>query len=97
MIMNTLVTEDYNRKDIFLIVDEFPCGYVVWNIGRGNFPFKGYIPLAKPTNTPYNIDLHSLKAIKVVDDDLADSILKDAGRRKIDKDEFQRIISNSIR
>lgn len=94
--MGTLITEDYNRKDVFEIVDEFPRGYVIWNIGRRNFPFKGYIPLAKPTNVPYNIDLHSLKAIKI-DDDLADSILKEAGRREINKDEFQRIISSLTR
>lgn len=94
--MSTLIIEDYNRKDVFEIIDEFPHGYVVWNIGRRNFPFKGYIPLAKPTNVPYNIDLHSLKAIKT-GDDLADYILKEAGRREINKDEFQRIISSLTR
>lgn len=47
--MNTLVTNNYNRKDVFEIVEKFPNGYVIWNIGRRNFPFKGYIPLAKPT------------------------------------------------
>lgn len=94
--MSTLVKEDYNRKDVFEIVDEFPCGYIIWNIGRFNFPFKGYIPLAKPTNIPFHIDLHSLKAIKV-DDDLADSILKEAEHREIGKEEFKHIILSSTR
>lgn len=31
--MNILVTENYNRKDIFEIVDEYPHGYIVWPIG----------------------------------------------------------------
>ena len=26
--MNILVTENYNRKDIFEIVDEYPHGYI---------------------------------------------------------------------
>lgn len=93
--MNTLVTNNYNRKDVFEIVEKFPNGYVIWNIGRRNFPFKGYIPLAKPTNVPYNIDLHSLKTIKV-DDDVADSILKKADYKKIDKEEFQRIMLSLV-
>ena len=93
--MNTLVTNNYNRKDVFEIVEKFPNGYVVWNIGRRNFPFKGYIPLAKPTIVPYNIDLHSLKTIKV-DDDVADSILKKADYKKIDKEEFQRIMLSLV-
>ena len=37
--MNILVTENYNRKDIFEIVDEYPHGYIVWPIGRRNFLF----------------------------------------------------------
>ena len=36
------------RTDKFKIVDTFPHGYIVWPIGRENFPFPGYIPLAKP-------------------------------------------------
>ena len=36
------------RTDKFKIVDTFPLGYIVWPIGRENFPFPGYIPLAKP-------------------------------------------------
>lgn len=55
--MNILVTENYNRKDIFEIVDEYPHGYIVWPIGRRNFPFTGYVPLAKPTDEPYHLIL----------------------------------------
>ena len=80
------------RYDIYDIVDEFPTGYIVWNIGRHNFPYPGYIPLAKPTDVPFHIDLHSLKAIRT-DEALADYILKEAGRHRIDKDGFHDILS----
>lgn len=32
----------------FKIVENFPAGAIVWNIGRHNFPFEGYIPVAYP-------------------------------------------------
>lgn len=64
--MNILVTENYNRKDIFEIVDEYPHGYIVWPIGRRNFPFTGYVPLAKPTDEPYHIDINTLKATRLM-------------------------------
>lgn len=91
-----LSTENYCRKDNFEIVNEFPDEYIVWNIGRHNFPFKGYIPLAKPINIPHSVDLQSLKAIKV-NNDMADFILKKASRRRIDKDAFECILSSFIR
>ena len=71
-----LITEDYYHKDEFEIVEEFPQGYVVWNIGRENFPFPGYLPLAKPLPN-YHIERSSLKTVKV-DEALADVILKHA-------------------
>lgn len=74
--MNILVTENYNRKDIFEIVDEYPHGYIVWPIGRRNFPFTGYVPLAKPTDEPYHIDINTLKAIKVNDNALITFLMK---------------------
>ena len=44
---NYLVSERWYRTDRFEIVGEFPFGYEVWAIGRENFPFPGYLPLAK--------------------------------------------------
>ena len=91
--MNIVVTENYNRKDIFEIVDEYPHGYIVWPIGRRNFPFTGYVPLAKPTDEPYHIDINTLKAIKV-NDNVADHILNEASFRGVDKAKFHHIVSS---
>ena len=92
-IMNILVTENYTLKDIFEIVDEYPHGYIVWPIGRRNFPFTGYVPLAKPTDEPYHIDINTLKAIKV-NDNVADHILNEASFRGVDKAKFHHIVSS---
>lgn len=35
----------YGTIHTFEIVSEFPHGYIIWNIGRRNFPHEGYIPL----------------------------------------------------
>lgn len=71
----------YGRLDEFEVVGVFPDGYVVWNIGRRNFPFEGYIPLTrliwnKELEGNFNIDLSSLKAIKVKDEETALRIMK---------------------
>jgi hypothetical protein len=66
----------------FEIVDNFPADYQVWNIGRQNFPHPGYIPLCK-ADSHYNVDLDSLKALKVKDEKTALDILKRAGRGTI--------------
>lgn len=61
-----LKTENFGHKDVFEIVEEFPNEYVIWNIGRHNFPFVGYLPLARPSKTmPYHIERSDLKTIKV--------------------------------
>ena len=51
----------YGRIDKFEIVDSIPEGYIIWNIGENMV--DGYLPLVKPLEY-YNIDLHSMKAIK---------------------------------
>lgn len=72
-----------DRADRFEVVETFPRGYVVWNIGRRNFPFPGFIPLAKPSReNPYRIDLGSLKALRC---EHSDAILYAAGRKQITK------------
>ena len=76
------------RTDTFGIVDAFPPGYIVWNIGRHNFPFPGYVPLAKPSDKPHYIRLDSLRAIKVRDEQTALRILKAAAEREVDMDRF---------
>lgn len=89
-----LITEDHWHRDEFEIVSEFPNGYIVWNIGRQNFPFPGYIPLAKPSDQPFYIKRDKLKTIRV-DEDLADAILKEASSERIgqiDKFMFEELL-----
>lgn len=86
----------FGRTDVFEIVNEFPGGYVVWNIGRHNFPYEGYIPLAKPTEVPYNIDLRTLKALKL-EDNLSNSIISAAHRQEINSLNFEEIVSSLSR
>lgn len=90
----SLITEDYWHRDEFEIVNEFPNGYIVWNIGRENFPFPGYLPLARPDDRPHYIKRKQLKTVKL-DEDLADKILKEASRGTygtIDKFTFEEIL-----
>lgn len=86
--MATFEDKKHGRTDIFEIVNEYPAGYVVWNIGRHNFQHESYIPLARPTSD-YHIDLSSLKAIKVKDEQTALAILKEAARRGVDEKKFK--------
>lgn len=54
----------------FKIVETLPQGYVIWNIGRRNFPFECYIPLCRQ-DKDYNIDPETLKAYKVKSEEYA--------------------------
>ena len=93
-----LIKDTYNRTDVFEIVTEFPDGYIVWPIGRRNFPFPGYIPLAKPSTQRYHVMFTELKTIKV-DEGIADYILHLATRGimgDIDKAKFERIINSEL-
>lgn len=81
------------REDRFQVVEQFPSGYVIWNIGRENFPFEGYIPLAKPVDH-YHIDVKSLKALKVKDEKTALMLLRQAGRGEVDFDRFNELMKN---
>ena len=70
---------EYGRTDRFLICDTWPAGYVVWNIGRHNFPFEGYLPLCVCDNN-YHVFINSLCCIKVESEELAIEVLCEAGR-----------------
>lgn len=83
------------RTDEFDVVDEFPNGYVVWNIGRSNFQHPGYIPLAR-ADANYHVDLGSLKALYVGDENLCLSILREAGLHGVDKDKFLKIKEDAL-
>ena len=75
-------TSRWGDTDKFTVVDEFPVGAIVWNIGRHNFPFPGFIPVAWPLDDCH-IDRARLMAVKCKDNETADAILKEAGRRGV--------------
>lgn len=83
----------------FEIVKDWPSNYFVWNIGRENFPFPCYLPLCKWGHNPEpwmrNIDVNSLKAIKVDSEDIALKCLDAAGRGKGNntRDDYMKIIN----
>ena len=81
------------REDRFQVVEQFPINYVIWNIGRENFPFEGCIPLAKMKDK-IHVDMKSLKALKVKDEKTALMLLRQAGRGEIDFDKFNELMKN---
>lgn len=93
--MAQIIDKSYSRTDIFEIVSEFPEGYVVWNIGRQNFKYERYIPLAKPNpNLEFHILLDELKALEVESEELALNIINEAQHRTVEKDLFENIVTN---
>ena len=92
--MKTLTQTCYGRTDVFRIVDEFPAGYVVWNIGRQNFPFEGFVPIARPTKeNKYYIDLKTLAAVRVKDEITALRVICFAGEHRCEKEDFDKLIN----
>ena len=64
-------------------ISEVPYGYVVWNIGRHNFPLRGYIPMCRPNRAhedDYSIDITSLCAVPCQSEEQALEILKKSTR-----------------
>ena len=85
-----------NRRE-FEIVESFPEGAFVWNIGRHNFPHECYVPLAfLDTSFPdlCHVDVKRLKAIKVESEEIAIYIAGVAHWKTIDKKEFEEIIKS---
>ena len=58
-------TADYHHTDDWELVDSFPLGYCVWNIGVDNSPALGYLPLARLAYEPNHIIRENLKTIYV--------------------------------
>lgn len=86
----TIINEtNWGRIDRYEVVDEWPAGCVVWNIGRGNFRHEGYLPLAYVTD--YQIDMSRLKAYHVGDEELCLKVLAAAGRVNVDYERFKQI------
>lgn len=78
---------------VFEVVDEFPDGYMVWNIGRKNFPYENYIPLCEAIEGTYNIKAETLKMLYVEREVDALFILNKANWRTVDKALFQKIVN----
>ena len=81
----------------FEIVESFPDGAFVWNIGRHNFPHECYVPLAfLDTSFPdlCHVDVKRLKAIKVKSEEIALYIIDVAHCKTVDKKEFEEIIKS---
>lgn len=93
--MKTLTSKTMHNTHTFEVVETFPRGYEVWNIGRRNFDFECYIPLAKPQPTEHTfqkcIDPETLKAIKVVDEETALKILNFSSCGVVDKERFEEL------
>ena len=93
--MEKNIIKDNGRE--FEIVESFPEGAFVWNIGRQNFKHECYLPLAfldTSYDDPYHVDVKRLKAIKVESKEIAICIAEVAHWKTIDKKEFEEIIKS---
>ena len=89
--MKTIKNESrWGRIDRYEVVDTWPAGCVVWNIGRENFRHEGYLPLAY-VSADYQVDMSMLKAYYVGDEELCLKVLAAAGRVKVDYERFKQI------
>lgn len=77
-----------NDRYVYKVVDKWPSGgYQVWNIGRHNFEYEGYIPLAQ-VDANYRINPATLKALYVGDEGLCLAVLREASLHNVDEAEF---------
>ena len=71
-----ILSDDYGKNDVFRVetdLNKLPLGYVVWNIGRHNFPIESYIPVCRAEG--YTVDTNTLVALKVPSETIAQDIL----------------------
>ena len=88
--MAQIIDKHSYRTDVYEVAENWPIGYVVWNIGRSNFNYPGYIPLCK-NGDPAQVDLRNLVALKIDDEQLCLAILKEAGLHRVDEERFNEI------
>ena len=89
--MKTIIDKtNLGRIDRFEVVDAWPAGCVVWNIGRENFRHEGYLPLAY-VSADYRVDMSRLQAYHVGDEALCLKVLAAAGRGTVDYERFKQI------
>ena len=80
------------RTDKFEVVQDFIKGTVIWNVGRENFNFKGYIPLVN-IDDRYTV-FGQKYAFKVDSEELALYLLRQASFVTIDRDKFNDLVEN---
>jgi hypothetical protein len=96
--MEKIIDKGYWRIDEYEIVTEWPWGgYVVWAIGRGNFPHPGYLPLAQPAQDEYHIRIDTLKALYVGDEALCLAALDEAVEHGCDESGFKKLQKNLLK
>lgn len=90
--MKTIIDINHGREDVFVVVNEWPIGgYTVWNIGRANFPHKGYIPLVQEGSQRYHVNLNTMRALYVGDERLCLKVLRYAGHYECDENKFNEL------
>lgn len=97
--MEKIIDENRYRTDVFEVVDEFPAGYIIWNIGRENFNHECFIPLAQRVSNNkkgleyYHIKTDTLKALKVESEELALFLMKYAHKvDSVNSSNFDQIV-----
>lgn len=64
-------------EDVYRVVDsieDVPYAFKIWNIGRENFPFEGYIPMARIEG--YAVDTTTLIAVPMPSEEVALKLMK---------------------
>ena len=71
-----VLSDNFGRDDVYKVEtdpNKLPLGYVVWNIGRHNFPIESYIPVCRAEG--FTVDTNTLIALKVPSEIIAQDIL----------------------
>lgn len=76
----------------FRVTDE-PCGKV-WNIGRHNFPYEGYLAMfgREVGRMPYHVDIGTLTAYHIGDENVCAAIADRAGYSEVDADMVREMV-----
>lgn len=88
------IDNGFGETRTFEIVEQLPNDnhYIIWNIGRRNFPFKKFIPLCI-CDKNYYVDLESLKAFKCPSEEKALEIIEKAKRGTVDMIQVKEVIN----
>lgn len=85
--MEKIIVKTRYNEHTFEIVDHVPAGYQIWNIGKNMT--DGYLPLCKVIPNSYDVEINTLKAIKI---DAAQVILAAIGSGQDTIEKMERYI-----